>query len=539
MNRSDCLCLTGPVGAAISEGTSAHLGAFEGRWPEWHAPGAELPDGTFALVRSNGARTEVCSDFAGSRTLWYTQTGKHFFASTSQRALVCLLEGLDLDRSAVAWFLSSGSLGPSAAWDKRLSRLPRGARLELDWMHWRLDLHAPPADFHPRRMLASDCRHELMGILKEAIQQFDFSSGTWAFPLSGGYDSRFILSLLYEGGLRPQTMTWGLGASLSQPGNDAFVAKRLAGHYGLPHDYLLTEASEDPPERVVDAFLSASGGTTDQLYPYLDGLRLWSAFPERGIDGVIRGDEGFGWIPVNSAQHARTSVGMMVLADFMDEATAEQIADGKQWIPENLERREDETIAVYRDRLYHSFRIPIGLAALNDVKAPFVEIASPLLSRRVLEFVREMPDQFRTDKGLFKDLARSVSPPVPYATMGADDDRNGYLGSLAYSRWLGDELGTEIAHSLFPTRFRESLLAGIGRAPSPWAPTRSLRAALKRIIPTPWVRAVRAQMGPILPGQRLLSLRSSLICRMVRLLEEDSRLLGALRENPSPTEISS
>lgn len=527
VNESDCLCLTGPVGAAKSKGTSAHLGAFEGRWPEWDVPGSALPDGTFALVRSNNAVAEICSDFAGSRTLWYAQTEKHFIASTSQRALVCLLEGFDLNKSAVAWFLSSGSLGPSDAWDKRLSRLPRGGRLALDRVSWRVDLQTPSDDFHPRKMQASDCRHALMGILREAIQGFDFTSGNWALPLSGGYDSRFLLTSLYESGLRPATMTWGLADSLTQPGNDAFIAEKLAKHYGLPHDYLLTEISGDPPEQVVDAFLSASGGTTDQLYPYLDGLRMWSSFPGLGIDGVIRGDEGFGIDPLHSEQHARACAGMVTLADFMDEATAEQLSDQQQRIPDGLKRREDESVATYRDRLYHSYRIPIGLAALNDVKAPFVEIASPMLSRRVMEFVREMPDQLRTDKSLFKQIAKSVSPPIPYATMGADDDKNDYLGSVSYTRWMAEELGTELAHRLFPAHFREAMLAGIRRAPSPLEPSRNLRAALKRIIPSSWVNTIRIYMGPFVPGYRLLSLRSSMICRMVRLLEEDSKLLGS------------
>ena len=48
--------------------------------------------------------------------------------------------------------------------------------------------------------------------------------------------------------------------------------------------------------------------------------------------------------------------------------------------------------------------------------------------------------------------------------------------------------------ALFPGHFRESLVAAIRKTPSLLAPNRSLRAALKRIIPTSWVRRVRAQM---------------------------------------------
>lgn len=530
VNERDCLCLTGPVGAAQSNGTSAHLGAFEGRWPEWDVPGSAVPDGTFALVRSNHAVAEICSDFAGSRTLWYVRTETHFIASTSQRAVICLLAGFHLNKAALAWFLSSGSLGPTDAWDRRLARLPMGGRLKLDRMSWRAELQASSDDYHPREMKTSDCRHDLREILKKAIQGFDFTCGKWALPLSGGYDSRFLLSSLYECGLRPSTMTWGLADSPTQPGNDAFIAKKLAKYYGLPHNYLLADVSGDPPEQVVDAFLSASGGTTDQLYPYLDGLRMWSSFPGLGIDGVIRGDEGFGQDPLHSDQHARAAVGMVTLADFLDEATVEQLSDQRQRIPDGLKRRESETVATYRDRIYHSFRIPVGLAALNDVKAPFVEIASPMLSRRVMEFIREMPDQLRTYKNLFKDIARSLSPPIPYATMGADDDKNDYLGSLIYTRWMAEELGTESAHRLFPAPFRAAMLATIRRAPSPLEPSRNLRAALKRIIPSSWVNTIRIQMAPFVPGYRLLSLRSALICRMIRLLEEDSKLLGNTQE---------
>lgn len=534
-NAREALCLTGPVGAARMSEFSAHLGAFAGEWKEWRLPGSPVPDGTFALIRSNGAITELCSDFAGSRTLWYALTETHFFASTSQRALACLLGGLEFNRPAFAWFLSSGTLGPADAWDTRVRRLPREARLSLDRAAWTLDLHAGPLSFEPVPMKAEDCRETLLGILRTSIQRFDFTQARWAFPLSGGYDCRFILGVLVESGLSPPTMTWGLASSRTQPGNDAFVADRLAAHYGLPHAYLLTERAEEAPEQVVDRFLSASGGTTDQLFPYLDGLRMWTGFADQGIAGVIRGDEGFGWVPVKSEAHARSSVGLTRLGDFMGDAEAEEIAEGGQRLPEEWERRPEESIPAYRDRLYHGYRIPVGLAALNDVKAPFVEIASPLLAREVLAFIRRMPDAQRTDKALFRRIAKALSPPLPYATTGADDDRNGYLGSGPYTRWFKEELSSPMAGALLPAFLQAELLAALAGPASGGHSSRSARAMLKRIIPTAWVRAARAQMGPERPSRRLLALRAALAIRMVRLLEEDARTLdeGVSIEHPS------
>lgn len=524
------LCATGPQGAAVVEGISAHLGAFAGAWKDWSLPGTAVPDGTFALVRADERRVELCSDFAGSRTLWYALTDTHFLASTSQRALVCLLGGLDLNRAAFAWFLSSGNLGPSEAWDRRLRRLPGNAVLTLDRARWALDLRAGPPEMDPVPMSAPACRQQLLEILREVFRQYDFSATPWVLPLSGGCDSRFILNMLLETGWRPPTLTWGMAASLLQPGNDAFVARKLAEHYGLSHEYLLTDLSDASPEAIADRFLQASGGTTDQLFPYLDGMRLWADLAGRGVAGLIRGDEGFGWVPVRTAEHARRSVGLVLLRDIMVEAEAEALSDGRQVLPEALAHRPGESIPAYRDRLYHAHRIPVGLAALNDVKAPFVEIASPLLAREVLSFVRRMPDALRTGKAAFREVARAEGPPLPYATAGADDDRDGYLHSEPYVRWLREELEAPALDTLLPTAWRDRLGAGLRADSRSAQSTRSMKALLKRIIPGAWVSAARAQLGPAPTPDHLLALRAALAGQTLRLLEADARTLhpGAL-----------
>jgi hypothetical protein len=521
----EAVCLAGPTAAAAMAGTSAHLGAFAGIWTDWNLPGTPVPDGTFALVRCGPATVELCSDFAGSRTLWYAFSDTHLLASTSQRALVALLGDLDFNRAAFAWFLSSGNLGPSEAWDRRLHRLPPASRLVLDRARWHLDLRTEPAAFHPEAMTPDGARGALREILRAELGRFDFTSARWGFPLSGGYDCRFLLATLVKAGLRPQTMTWGLAASLHQPGNDAYIAQRLAAHFGLPHEYLLTERAELPPAEVADRFLAACGGTTDQLFPYLDGLAMWASFAERGLDGVIRGDEGFGWIPVRTMEHARRSVGLVLLRDFLGEAEAEALSDGRQALPEALAPRPGESIAAYRDRLYHAYRIPVGLAALNDVKAPFVEIASPLLAREVLSFVRRMPDALRTGKAVFREIAKTEGPPLPYATMGADDDRDGYLHSEPYVRWLREELESPALDALLPASWRDRLVGGLQAGSFPAQSSRSVKALLKRILPGAWVSAARARLGAPPTPARLLALRAALAGRTLRLLQADARSL--------------
>lgn len=514
------LALTAPYGAAALSGLAAHTGAFSGRWPGWEVPGSPVPEGTFALVRADAGRTELCSDAAGSRTLWYARTETRFLASTSQRALTSLLGGFDLEPAAFRWFLSSGSLGPEAAWDRRVRRLPAGARLMLDHGTWETILHAgEPVHFEAdRKATKAQAEAELAAALREAFRGYDFGAARWVLPLSGGYDCRFLLALLLEQGIRLPAVTWGMAASLHQPGNDAYVARELAARCGLEHAYLLTEGAAAAPGDLLDRFLAASGGTTDQLFPYLDGLALWSGLARRGVDGILRGDEGFGWIPVGSARHARLSVGLARLADVLDTPVAEALGAEDQPLPEAFEPQPGESVPAYRDRLYHGFRIPVGLAALNDVKAPFVEIASPFLTAGVLRRVRRLPDALRTDKRLFRRLARAAGPHLPYATSGADDDRHGYLRAPAFSRALAEDL--EADPGLLPEPFRLRLLAALEGPAGP--STASLRARLKRILPTAWIRAARAGLGPPRPADRLLALRAALALRMIRRLQLDA-----------------
>jgi len=520
-----CLCLTGPARAAGREGMSARLGTFAGAAPDWHRPKAPVPDGSFALLRSDEASTELCADEAGTRTLWYAFTDGRFIASTSQRAIICLLGGHSLNRAALAWFMSAGNLGPTEAWDSRIRRLPRGGRLLLDRQRWTLELQAPPVRFTPRPMSRKEALEGLRACLWPAIQGCEYAAAEWLLPLSGGYDSRLLLEVLHGTRLRPRTVTWGMAESRTQRGNDAYIARELAAHYGLVNDYLLTEMSDDPPQAVVDTFLAASGGTTDGLYAYLDGLKLWTGFTREGVDGIIRGDEGFGTRPRPEGHH-RFAQGLIMLSDFLDPGTAEAVADGGQRMPEELQRQPGETVQAFGDRLVHSIFLPVNLAALNDVKAPFLEISDPMLSGSVLAFVRQMPDALRARRNLYERLIESVSPPIPFATMAADDSRNSFLFSAQYTSWIADELERDFARQTLPPALRASLLAALQGGSESLIDARSSRALLKRLIPTSWVIAARALMRPTTPSRRQVAFRCALAGRMASLLAEDAASLA-------------
>jgi hypothetical protein len=106
----------------------------------------------------------------------------------------------------------------------------------------------------------------------------------------------------------------------------------------------------------------------------------------------------------------RTKTGLHFWSDFANVRGLVEFGD--QALPAYLVQRDSESLESWRDRLYHQFRIPALLAALSDLKVPYVEITNPLLSRQLVTFVRTMPDHLRTSKGVFKASVLSLKPRV-------------------------------------------------------------------------------------------------------------------------------
>ncbi|HJW32653.1 MAG TPA: hypothetical protein VJ505_04725 [Holophagaceae bacterium] len=530
MERSpgERLCLVRPAEAgqsrALQPGVAGLVGVLTQGDTTWSQLGETAPEGSFALVRSTADHVELRTDFTGSRSLWYAFDAQHLFASTSLRALMALLPGRQLDRSALAWFLSTGSLGLEAAWDQRIRRVPADGRVRLDRDRWTLETTSNPVVFAAEAAPREVWRARLQAATEHAIQTSDVFRDGWILPLSGGLDSRMLLVSLLAQGHRPRTVTWGQAASQAQPGNDAWVASKLALHFGLPHEYRLTEKGSGSAESMVDAFLATHGGTTDSIPSYLDGMAMWREFAREGVQGIIRGDQGFGFTP-RPAKLAQYAVGLLVAQEFLPREQVLALGEGLPEIPDLLQQQPGESEGTYMDRLYHAFRMPIGLAALNDVKAPFVEIANPMLFRSVQSLIRALPDDLRFDRSLHREIVESVSPAIPFASVSADDNDWIFLHAPAFESWMRQELAGDACGWLLPEGLRQDLIGSLNGAPSVAGPAQRLRSLVKRVLPDAWVNALRARMPPWRPPMRLFAFRAALAGRLMGQWERDQRAL--------------
>jgi hypothetical protein len=143
----------------------------------------------------------------------------------------------------------------------------------------------------------------------------------------------------------------------------------------------------------------------------------------------------------------------------------------------------------------------------------------------VQAMIREMPDALRLDRRLYRHVVKAYCPPLPFATMEADDDDNGFLRSEAYSAWMSRELEGAFCASALPPAFRTDLMASL-RAPANGS-ARSMRAAVKRVVSPSWIQALRARFPPSYPKPWALAFRAALASRLVALLEADSAFLAS------------
>lgn len=485
---------------------------------------AGIPDGSYALFRSDENKVELITDIVGSRTIWYVQTEDAFIASTSQRAIVFFLQDFQPNEEAFSWMLSSGTLGPGLSWDKRIHSLEGNARLILDRSSWETEIKKEKVIYEPVDLPDEEHEIRLKKAMEETFDNLSIDFSKWILPLSGGFDSRAILLMLKNRqGLK--AVTWGLESSLRDKRNDAYVARALAKHYYIDHCYFHTDISDEPIEKIFRRFLVAGEGRIDHISGYMDGFRIWKQLYESGYQGIIRGDEAFGCKTVSTPNEVYINMGLTVFSDYEHTPLASKLINKHyQARPLSFEKQDNETLGSWRDRINAEFEIPVRFAALSDLKLPYIEVINPLLSRRIIEQVRRLPDHLRTDKKLLRRIVGSLSPPIVFADMPAIASYVDILKTRRIVDLLHKGLDSENARTLLSDELVECILDNVKVVDvEPGKVRKSLKAFVKPYIPA----SLKKKMGrrPAKPAMdsNVIAFRSYIICRMNRLLREDAR----------------
>lgn len=534
--------ITNPIDAINEFNGSFYLGELYQDKTEWYKPSKGLMDGSYAMFRHSTNLFQIISDPAGSRTIWYYFDKELLISSTSQRAIIALLGSFEFNNKVIPWVLSTGTPGPGLSWDKRIKQLSPDSAVTLDKSSWTLSYQSNSRDFKVSNYSNEEHFEKLKSVLFDTFSQLKLDFSNWILPLSGGYDSRGILCLLRETSInfkRLKTVTWGLQTSLFQPGNDAFLAAELSKTMNVSHKYYTTDISDEPVSKIVSQFLTLGEGRIDHIGGYMDGFRIWKDLFEDGVKGIIRGDEGFGFFQLSTAKSIRHTINCGLCEDYANLTNYREFGFPEQVMPDTLIRQKGESLATWRDKVYHEFRMPVIHPALSDLKLAYVEIINPLFSRKILQVVRMLPDHLRTNKFLFTKIVNLLSPNVDYAKDIAIGSLGNILKQKDFVEIIVEELSSEQAKSILPEEFLNQVLQDIKTEkqiesvkPKP-ADITKLASKLKSMIPSHIKITIRDMIIPLKLDSNVLAFRVFIISRMNEMLKVDAKRRLSLLSKPS------
>ena len=515
-------------------GNSLLLGHLIGDTKDWHVPRSEFPDGSYAIFRDNNNYFEALSDPVASRTIWYYMDENVFVASTSQRAIIMFIGSFEFEERTIPWMLSTGTLGPTFSWDKRVNRLPGDSSIILDKKEWSITRKSNPIEFKCTEGTSEKHESRLREALASTFKTLKLDYSSWILPLSGGYDSRGILLFLIQNQnivRKLRTITWDLKSSVSTITSDLYIARKVAKTVNVSHKYFHVDLSDEPFEKVIHRFLALGEGRIDHLSGYMDGFKTWKTLFDYGIEGIIRGDEGFGWYNVSSPLTVRLKIGCGLCTDFSNLENYLSYHFPYQEFPLNLKKREKETIHEWRDRLYQEYRIPTILSALSDLKLSYIEQISPLLAKQILVEVRKIPDYLRNNKIVFKRIVKSLSPKIDFSITDKITLNRELLKKKRIVRLLQNEISSTYAKMYFSEEFLKIILKGLitkNETKKKIQLLPILRFFISKCIPESIKNALRDNLIAPKVDYNILAFRVLIITKMNKLLILDSKVTKSI-----------
>lgn len=543
-NENTICAISNPTFSFESKGVNVLFGQAFGEKEGWDEVESFVPDGNYIIFRNNKSKIEILSDVLATRALWYYHDSDIFVASTSQRAVIQYIGNFSFNKNIIPWMLANGMLGPGQSWDKRISLLPPDSSLLLDSRRWTLELRTREIEFKTKEVSDREHVKKLQTVLESTFTEIKLDYSQWQLSLSGGYDSRGNVLLMPKKDHKEnilRTITWGLKKNENTKRGDAQIARKIANNLNLPNVYFYTDSNDDENNSmrlILERFLKNGEGRIDHVGGYTDGFKIWKDLFESDIRGIIRGDEVFGSYYFASDFHLKKFFGLSLYSDYGNLKKNPFLQSFNQEIPGDLIRKEEESVEKWRDRLYQSFLVPNFLSALSDLKQPYVEQINPLLSKKIVMQIREMPDRLRSEKKAFKKIVEKLSPDITFANSSSIITKKSFLEQKAVHDVIFDELDSSFAKSIFPSEFLSEISRSLVTDDREANWHQNLIINIKAIIPKNIKKMfVKKTFIPIMDN-KIIAFRLYMILKMIKIFKKDIDIVRT-REREAREKIQS
>ncbi len=383
---------------------------------------AEDYDGAFTIVvvDLDRKRLLVVSDRVGALPVYYARRD-HVFAFGPEIKTVLAASGMTprLHPDGIASFLIFGYCLATRTLFEGVSNLEPASTMtvELESLTYTIERYWN-LRFRPSRKLRSRAAAEkaIYDTLL-ASQRLILCDDPRSYEvfLSGGLDSRGVVAFADVLGKPPATtFTWGASDTVTQ--SDAFIARRVAEHFHLPHRFL----SYETKEFVANArdWVYVSELANDNIGWFAEGQPTLANVYRSDATFAIAGDVvwdsgGFAFSPMEMRRAVLPpDLPVPLAASLTPAATAHYRGVYNGEIERVLASCDHDDLTDRKEYLYLNARVARYILSLGYYREHAVEVRRPFLSKAALELFATLPQSHRVEKNAYASMLRHRFPSL-------------------------------------------------------------------------------------------------------------------------------
>ncbi|HEU4929196.1 MAG TPA: asparagine synthase-related protein [Candidatus Krumholzibacteria bacterium] len=383
---------------------------------------AEDYDGAFTIVVVDRAhrRLHVINDRVGALPVYFAH-GPGTFAFGPEIKSVVPAAGIapQLDRDGVMSFLIFGySLADGSLFAGVKSLVPASTlTVDLDSLAHRTErywnLRFNPQRAYRRRKTVEAALYETL-LASQRLVLCD-NPASYELMLSGGLDSRGVLAFADVLGRRPvRTFTWG--SSDAVPKSDAFVARRIAEHYHVPHQFLSYQ-SRQFVDNARD-WIYVSELSNDNVGWFAEGQPTLASVYRSGATFAIAGDVVWdsGGYAFSEMEMRRGVLPPGVPHPVAAVARTDSADDLRRVYTTSIDAVlsdcDHPDLTDRKEYLYLNARLARYILSLGYYREHAIEVRRPFLSKAALELFASLPQTHRVEKNAYISMLNHRFPSL-------------------------------------------------------------------------------------------------------------------------------
>jgi asparagine synthase (glutamine-hydrolysing) len=455
----------------------------------------ERLQGMFAIAILDTRNQEIIliRDRLGVKPLWYFQEGGVLSFSSELKGLLALGTRKSVNPATISEYLRFGYINAPRSPYENIQQLQPASILRFSGKGIALSKYWETNSVEPIKISFDEAKHEASRLLEEAVRIRMISERPIGAFLSGGIDSTIVSALMAKVS-ENQIHTFSIGFDDPRFDESTF-ARKVANSIGTHHHEKLVVPDPTFIVETIARNLDAPFADSSIIPTF-----LLSEFTRTEVVVALSGDggdEGFGGYQRYIATHYLDKINPVLVMNPFSHVSFDRLRDDRlRKLFKHLSKKEKK--ARYRDfqslflekdlgkllnfeifnhaddieftELWDSIATEDSIRKLQEVDihsylpgdllykmdiasmASSLEVRSPFLDYRLLEFGLSLPSKFKFSNGENKHLLREIARGLVPGEL-IDRPKMGF--GIPRARWLRKELNQMVAEVILSTTFRD------------------------------------------------------------------------------------